>query len=69
MKIIWGIRITCNYIKLNKQSIIPVLALPKVDDLLPNLKEGKVFTTVDLLSDFFQGQIDADPILLNAVCT
>ena len=28
------IRITCNYKRLNEQSIIPVLPLPTVDDLL-----------------------------------
>ena len=39
------LRITCNYKRLNKQSVIPVLPLPTVDDLLADLGGAQVFST------------------------
>ena len=63
------IRITCNYKRLNEQSVIPVLPLPTVDDLLADLGGAQVFTTIDLVSGFFQCSIHDDSIPLTAVCT
>ena len=58
------IRITCNYKRLNAQSIIPVLPLPTVDDLLSDLGGANVFSTMDLVSGFFQCSIHEDSIPL-----
>ena len=46
------VHITCNYERLNAQSIIPVLPLPTVDDLLSDLGGANVFSTMDLVADF-----------------
>lgn len=63
------IRITCNYKRVNEQSVIPVLPLPTVDDLLADLGGAHVFSTMDLVSGFFQCSIHEDSIPLTAVCT
>ena len=63
------IRLTCNYKKINEQSIIPVLPLLVVDDLLSELGNSRVFSTIDLVSGFFQYAIDEDLNPLIAVCT
>ncbi len=63
------IRLTCNYKRLNEQSIIPVMPLPTVDDLLSDLGGAKVFSSMDLVSGFFQCSIHEDSIPLTAVCT
>ena len=47
------IRLTCNYKRLNAQSIIPVMPLPTVNDLLSDLGGANVFSTMDLVSGFF----------------
>ena len=62
------IGLTCDYKKINEQSIIPVLPLPVVDDLLSELGNSRVFSTTDLISGFFQCAIDKDSIPLTAVC-
>ena len=63
------IRLTCNYKRLNSQSIVPVMPLPTVDDLLSDLGGANVFSTMDLISGFFQCSIHEDSIPLTAVCT
>ena len=64
------IRLTCNYKRVNAQSIIPVMPLlPTVDDLLSDLGGAKVFSSLDLVSGFFQCSIHQDSIPLTAVCT
>ena len=64
------IRITCNYKRVNEQSVIPVMPLPTVDDLLlADLGGAHVFSTMDLVSGFFQCSIHEDSIPLTAVCT
>ena len=62
------IRLTCNYKKINEQSIISVLPLPVVDDL-SELGNSRVFSTTDLISGLFQCAIDKNSIPLTAVCT
>ena len=42
------IRLTCNYKKTNERSIIPVLSLPVVDDLLSELGNSRVFSSIPL---------------------
>ena len=63
------IRLTCNYKKINEQSIIPTLPLPVVDDILSELGNSRVFSTTDLVIGFFQCAIDKDSIPLTAACT
>ena len=60
------IRITCNYKRLNAQSIIPVLPLPTVDYL--SLLGANISSTMDLVSGFFQRSTHEDSIPLTAVC-
>ena len=64
-----SIRLTCNYKRVNEQSIIPVLPLPTVDDLLSDLGGSSVFSTMDLVRGFVQCATHADSIPLTAVCT
>ena len=63
------IRLTCNYKKINEQSIIPVLPLPVVDDLLLKRGNSRVFSTTYLVSGLFQCAIDMDSVPLTAVST
>ena len=63
------IRLTCNYKRLNAESIIPVMPLPTVDDLLSDYGGANVFSTMDLVSGFFPCAIHEDSIPLTAVCT
>ena len=58
------IRLTCNYKRLNTQFIIPVMPLPTVDDVLSNLGGANVFSTMHLVSVFFQCSIHEDSIPL-----
>ena len=46
-----------------------VLPLPTVDDLLSDLRGANVFSTMDLVSGFFQCSIHEDSIPLTAVRT
>ena len=43
--------------------------MPTVDDLLSDLGGANVFSTMDLVSGFFQCSIHEDSIPLTAVCT
>ena len=51
------ISLTCNYKRLDAQSIIPIMPLPTVDDLLSDLGGANVFSPMDLVSGFFQCSI------------
>ena len=64
-----GVRLTVNYKKLNAMSVIPKLPMPIVEDLLADLSSSKVFSTMDLVSGFFQCSIHEDSIPLTAVIT
>ena len=64
-----SIRITVNYKRLNDVSIIGKLPIPRIDEVLESLGEGKVFTTFDLMSGFFQTAIHPDSVELTAFCT
>ena len=63
------IRKTCDYKRLNAQSITPVLPLPTVDDLLSDVGGANVLSTMDLVSGFSQCSKHEDSIPLTAVCT
>ena len=66
------IRITCKYKRLNEQPVIPVLPLPTVEDLLPDLGVAHVFSIHDRPGQCFFSvlhNIHEDSIPLTAVCT
>ena len=63
------IRLICNYKRLNEHSIIPVMPLRTVDDILSDLGGAKNFSSMELVSVFFQCSIHEDSISLTAVCT
>lgn len=62
------IRLTCNYNRVNAQSIIPVMPLPTVGALLADLGGADVFSTIDLVSGFYMCSMCEDSIPLTAVC-
>ena len=62
-------RLTCNYQRLNDETIIPVLPSPSIDEPLGSLNGSKVFSVLDLASRFFRAAIGPDSIPLTAVCT
>ena len=62
------IRLTCNYTRLNEQPIIPVMPLPTVDQILSGLGGAKVFSSMDLVSVFFQCSRHEDSILDEQLC-
>ena len=63
-----GIRITANYLKLNKVTEIPQITIPCVDEVLDTLGGGSVFSVFDLFSGFTQLIIHADTIPLTTFC-
>ncbi|CAB1103949.1 unnamed protein product [Ectocarpus sp. CCAP 1310/34] len=64
-----GVRLTVNYKKVNQMSVIPKLPIPVVEDILADLKSAKIFSTLDLISGFFQCCIEEDSIPITAVIT
>ncbi|CAB1110530.1 unnamed protein product [Ectocarpus sp. CCAP 1310/34] len=64
-----GVRLTVNYKKVNQMSVIPKLPIPVVEDILADLKSAKIFSTLDLISGFFQCWIEEDSIPITAVIT
>ena len=63
------IRLICNYKRRNAHPILPLIPLPRVDDLLSGLGGANEFSTMDLFSGFSQCDIHKDKIPLTAVCT
>ena len=49
-----GIRITANYKKLNKSSILGQLLIPRVDEVPDKLGTGQIFSLFDFVSSFHQ---------------
>ena len=62
------IRITVNYKKLNKLSIIGQLPIPRGDEVLDKLGTGRIFSLFDLVSSLHQITVH-DTIPLTAFCT
>ena len=63
------IRLTCNYKRLNGQSSTPVMSLPTVGDLLSDPGVANYFSSMDLVSVFFQCSILEGSVPLTSVCT
>ena len=57
------------YARFDTNVLIAFLPLPTVDDSLADLGGAQVFSTMDLVSGFFQCSIHEDSIPLTAVCT
>ena len=64
-----GIRLTINYKKLNKISILGQLPIPRVDEVLDKLGSGRIFSLFDLVSSFHQITVHKDTVPLTAFCT
>ena len=62
-------RFTCDYRKLNAQTIPDRHPLPRIDDLLAQLGGNQFFTCLDLSSGFFQIPLDKDSVLKTAFQT
>lgn len=63
------IRICVDYKKLNKNIKRPHLMLPNLEDIAPQLKNSKVFTTLDVSSGFWQVPLDKDSAHLTTFIT
>ena len=64
-----GVHITINYKKLNTISSLGRLPIPRVDEILDSLSEGRISFLFDLVSSFHQITIDKDTMPLTAFCT
>ena len=64
-----SLRMTVNYKKLNAVSIVGKWPLPRIDEVLDALGKGKVYSTFDLMSGFFQNAIHRDSVELTAFIT
>ena len=64
-----GVRITVNYKKLNKISNLSQLPIPRVDQVLDSLGNGRVFSLFDLVSSFHQITAQRDTVPLTTFCT
>ena len=64
-----AIRITVNYNKLNKLSILGQLAIPRVDEIRDKLGTGRIFSLFDLVSYFHQITVHEEKMPLTAFCT
>ena len=63
------IRITVNYKKPNKLSILGQLPIPRVEEVLDRLGTGRIFSLFDLVSSFHQITVHKNTIPLTAFCT
>ena len=64
-----SIRITVNYKRLNAVSIVDKYPLPRIDDLIDTLGSGKVYSTFDPMSGFFQVAFDPSSVEMTAFIT
>ena len=64
-----GVRITANYKKLNDNSRLRQLPIPRVDQVLDSLGKGRVFSLFDLVSSFHHNTAHKDTVPLTEFCT
>ena len=64
-----GVRITVNYKKLNQNSKLGQLPIPRMDQVLDSLGSGRVLSLSDLISSFHQITAHKDTVPLTAFCT
>ncbi|CAB1119198.1 unnamed protein product [Ectocarpus sp. CCAP 1310/34] len=60
------VRITVNYSKLNKLCALSQLPIPRVDDTLDKLLDGRIYSLFDMKSSFHQITVHRDTIPLTA---
>ena len=64
-----GIRITCDYRRLNEATIIPQTSIPRIDELHDTLGSDSFFSSFDMMSGFHQIMIGENSVPLTAFCT
>ena len=64
-----GIRITCDYRRLNEATAIPQTPIPRIDELLDTLGSASFFSSFDMMSGFHQIMIGENSVPLTAFCT
>ena len=64
-----GARITVNYKKLNQNSSLSQLPIPRVDRAMDSLGKGRVFSLFDLVPSFHQTTAHKDTVPLTRFCT
>ena len=64
-----GIRITCDYRRLNEATVIPQTPIPRIDELLDTLGSASFFSSFDMISGFHQIMIGENSVPLTAFCT
>ena len=64
-----GIRITCDYRRLNEATVFPQTPIPRIDELLDTLGSASFFSSFDMMSGFHQIMIGENSVPLTAFCT
>ena len=64
-----GLRMCCDYRKLNLKTIPEQQPIPRIQDILDNLGGKKWFSTLDMSQAYHQGEIDEESRKLTAFCT
>ena len=64
-----GIRINCDYRRLNEATVIPQTPIPRIDELLDTLGSASFFSSFDMMSRFHQIMIGENSVPLTAFCT
>ena len=64
-----GVRITCDYRRLNEATVIPQTPIPRIDELLDTLGSASFFSSFDMMSGFHQIMIGENSVPLTAFCT
>ena len=64
-----GIRIICDYRRLNEATVIPQTPIPRIDELLDTLGSASFFSSFDMMSEFHQIMIGENSVPLTAFCT
>ena len=63
-----GIRITCDYRRLNEPTVIPQTPILHIDELLDTLGSDIFFSSFDMMSGFHQIMIGENSVPLTAFC-
>ena len=64
-----GIRITCDYRRLNETTVISQTPIPRIDEVLDTLGSAIFFYSFDMTSGFHQIMIGENSVPLTALCT
>ena len=64
-----GIRITCDYRRLNEATAVPQTPIPHIDELLDTSGSASFFSSFDMMSGFHPIMIGENSVPLTAFCT